>query len=90
MYEGPKSTMHARTDNVDFNVKNNIPGPGTYALQDRSNPNFKNPAAFSMGSGSRTDFGGGKEGMSKPGPGKYDSKADATQKAAPKFGFGSM
>ena len=30
--EGPKVHMHAKTDNVDQNVKKNVPGPGKYDL----------------------------------------------------------
>lgn len=45
-------------------------------------------AAFSMGSGSRIDLGGGKEALAKPGPGNYAHDADL-KKSAPKYGFGS-
>jgi len=41
-----------------------------------------------MGTGSRTDLGGGKETKFKPGPGAYEGTADL-KKTAPKFGFGS-
>lgn len=80
--------MHARTDSVDMNKKMNIPGPGQYNLQDTGNANMPKAAAFSMGSGSRIDLGGGKEALAKPGPGNYAHDADL-KKSAPKYGFGS-
>ena len=32
MVEGPKSSMHANTNAIDMNKKNNFPGPGNYEL----------------------------------------------------------
>jgi len=61
-------------------VKNNIPGPGTYVTQDKNNVKYKKAPAFSLGSGSRYDIGGGKESLAKPGPGNYESNAGCTQK----------
>ena len=87
--EGPKVHMHGKTDTVDQVRKRNIPGPGSYNLQDANNPNQSRPAAFSMGTSKRYDLGGGKEALSKPGPGNYNSDADL-KKNAPKYGFGSM
>jgi len=81
--------MHARTDLVDQNKKKNIPGPGSYNLQDARNPNQAHAARFSIGTGSRIAIGGGKEALSKPGPGNYESNTN-TKKNAPKYGFGSM
>lgn len=41
-----------------------------------------------MGTGSRSELGGGKDTKFKPGPGAYEGTADL-KKTAPKFGFGS-
>ena len=39
--EGPAHSLHAKTDLVDQVKKKNIPGPGTYNLQDSPNLNHK-------------------------------------------------
>ena len=53
MVEGPKAAMHARTDNIDMNKKNNYPGAGTYELMNRTNGNQANSPRFSMGKETR-------------------------------------
>ena len=80
--------MHAKTDSIDMNKKNNIPGPGTYNLQNQPNTKMTSAPAYRMGTGMRGDIGGGKESKAKPGPGNYDGSADL-KKTAPKFGFGT-
>ena len=30
--DGPKVSMHAKTDTVDLNLKKGVPGPGKYEL----------------------------------------------------------
>ena len=87
--DGPKIGIHEKTDKVDQNVKKNVPGPGQYNLQ--NSPGLRNmrAPAYSLGSGTRVEPGGGKESAYKPGPGMYDSKSD-TKRSAPKYGFGTM
>lgn len=74
--EGPQVHLHAKCDNVDYDKKKNVPGPGTYALQNSPNTRHHRGAAFSLGTSQRSDLGGGKEGRAKPGPGMYDSLND--------------
>lgn len=53
MVEGPKAAMHARTDHIDMNKKNNYPGAGTYELMNKTNANQANSPRFSMGKETR-------------------------------------
>lgn len=72
LVEGPQCSMHAKTDLVDQVKKKNIPGPGTYNLQDSPNMNHSIQPAYRMGSSTRPELSGGKETSMKPGPGTYD------------------
>ena len=45
-------------------------------------------AAYTMGTGSRTDLGGSKAQKSMPGPGNYNTSL-GNLKSPPKYGFGS-
>ena len=86
--EGPKISMHAKTDSVDPVVKRNVPGPGRYDLQ--NSPGLKNTRApaYSLGSGSRIDLANTKVSKFVPGPGNYTS-SDFTKRSAPRYGFGT-
>ena len=61
LIEGPKNSIHAKTDLVDKEKKKNIPGPGTYNLQDSPNMRHRKMPAFRMGSSERPQLSGGKE-----------------------------
>ena len=88
--EGPRSTMHGKTDTVDLNVKRGGPGPGSYELQNSPNFNHKTMPSFSVGNSQRSPLNAdGKDGACKPGPGKYDGTTDL-KKTAPIFSFGKQ
>lgn len=86
--EGPKNSMHAKTDKVDLIRKKNIPGPGTYDTQNMPNLQHAKQPAFRMGSSERPALSGGKESLCKPGPGNYEQNK-ILGRTAPNFGFGT-
>jgi len=88
--EGPKIGMHARTDNVDQNVKKGVPGPGQYNLQNSPGNKNKRAPSYSLGSGNRIDIANTKMSKFVPGPGNYGfSDTFYLKKSSPNFGFGT-
>jgi len=80
--------MHARTDGVDINRKNNYPGAGSYDLQGSVNQNHNRTQKFSFGKETRVGSPHEKEQKMKPGAGTYNGNLDLKIKA-PNFGFGT-
>jgi hypothetical protein len=78
--------MHARTDLVDKDRKKNVPGPGTYDLQNSPGGKATRAAAYSMGSGSRVDLANTKMTKFIPAPGHYSTMVDF-KRSAPRYGF---
>ena len=61
-------SMGNRLEDLEFKAKNFQPGPGRYEHSvTKSVPSMK------FGTGDRSDMSGGKETLSKPGPGNYST-----------------